>query len=79
MATMSEISLLNRLRLYISPKIIYRSEDGHITIKDAIENRRPTRVLYYDNIRESGIYLDAGMDCDPLFFYMQTLYLFFYL
>ncbi|MBP3195507.1 MAG: hypothetical protein J6N21_00680 [Butyrivibrio sp.] len=73
MATMSDISLLNKLRLYISPKTIYRSEDGHIVIKDSVENKRPVRVLYVDNIRESGIYLDEGMDSDPLFFYMQSL------
>lgn len=73
MATISDISLLNKLRLYISPKTIYRSEDGLISIKDAMENRRPVRVLYVDDIRESGIYLDQGMDSDPLFFYMQTL------
>lgn len=70
---MSDISLLNKLRLYISPKTIYRSEDGHIVIKDSVENKRPVRVLYVDNIRESGIYLDEGMDSDPLFFYMQSL------
>ncbi len=73
MATMSDISLLNKLRLYISPKTIYRSEDGHIVIKDSMENKRPVRVLYVDNIRESGIYLDEGMDSDPLFFYMRSL------
>lgn len=73
MATKLDMSLLNKLRLHISPKTVYRSEDGHISIKDAIENKRPVRVLYYDNIRESGIYLDEGMNSDPLFFYMQTL------
>ncbi|WP_185752339.1 spermidine synthase [Butyrivibrio sp. AE2032] len=44
-----------------------------MTIRDQVENKRPVRVLYCEDTRESGIYLDEGMDNDPLFFYMQTL------
>ena len=73
MTAVSEISMLNKLRLYIAPKTIYRSEDGRVTIKDSMENWRPVRVIYVDDVRESGIYLDQGMNCDPLFFYMQSL------
>ncbi len=70
---MRNISLLKKLLLYIRPKVHYRSEDGHIAIGDCIEDNRPVRLLLYDGIRESGIYLDKNGDSDPLFFYMQTL------
>ncbi len=68
-----KISLLKQLLLYIRPRIIFKSADRHIVIKDTIENRRAVRLLLYDGIRESGMYLDAYGDRDPLFKYMQTL------
>ena len=64
---------LKKLLLYISPKTLFASEDGHVVIRDEIEDKRPVRLLLYDDIRESGIYLDEGMNSDPLFYYMQTL------
>ena len=70
---MQKMSFLNKLSLYMRPKTIYRSEDGYIEVRDSMENKRPVRVLYCDGIRESGIYLDEGMNTDPLFYYMQTL------
>lgn len=67
------LSFLTRLRLYIAPKIVYKSKDGRIVVQDSIEYGRPVRLLLYNGIRESGIYLDENRDQDPLFFYMQTL------
>lgn len=67
------MTLMKKLLLYISPKTLFKSEDGHVVIRDEIENKRPVRLLLYDDIRESGIYLDEGMNSDPLFYYMQTL------
>ncbi len=67
------MTLFKKLLLYIKPRTLHRSDDGHIEIRDAIENGRPVRVLWYDDVRESGIYLDDGMNRDPLFYYMQTL------
>ena len=70
---MDKISFFRKLSLYLKPREIYRSEDGHIVIRDAVENGRQVRVLFVNGVRESGIYLDEGMDRDPLFYYMQTL------
>ncbi len=67
------MTLLQKLRLYISPRTVFTSDNGHIEIRDEIEDRRPVRILLYDDIRESGIYLDDGMNRDPLFYYMRTL------
>lgn len=60
-------------KLFVVPKTLYKSEDGHIVVCDRMENRRPVRLLLYDDIRESGIYLDENGNRDPLFYYMQTL------
>ena len=70
---MKELTLFQKLSLAVNPRIIYRSDDGHIEICDRFENGRPVRLLLYDGIRESGIYLDAKGDRDPLLYYMQTL------
>jgi spermidine synthase len=70
---MQSTSPIKKLLLTIKPKSVYKSKDGHIEVRDAVENGRTVRVLYCDGVRESGIYLDDGMDRDPLFFYMQTL------
>ncbi len=70
---MQKISAFKKLLLTIKPEIVYRSRDGKVTIRDQVENKRLVRVLYCQDVRESGIYLDEGMDRDPLFFYMQTL------
>ncbi len=70
---MQKLTALQKLRLHISPRTVYSSEDGHIVIRDEIEGGRPVRILLYDNIRESGIYMDEGLNSDPLFYYMKTL------
>lgn len=67
------MDLFQKLRLAVAPKTIYRSEDGHIVICDRIEHKRPVRLLLYDGVRESGVYLDENGGRDPLFYYMQSL------
>ena len=67
------LSLLEQLLLYVHPRIRFKSKDRHIVIKDTIENGRAVRLLLYDNIRESGMYLDKYGAQDPLFHYMKTL------
>ncbi len=69
----SRMSLLEQLLLFLHPRIRFKSADRHIVIKDTIENGRAVRLLLYDNVRESGMYLDAYGDRDPLFRYMRTL------
>ncbi len=70
---MQKLTMFQKLKLSFAPQILYRSEDGHIEITDSMENGRPVRLLTYDGIRESGIYLDERSDRDPLFYYMKTL------
>jgi spermidine synthase len=67
------MTLLQKLWLFIKPRTVFKSDDGHIVIQDKIEDGRPVRLLLYDDIRESGIYLDDGMRRDPLFYYMRSL------
>ena len=67
------MSFMQMLRLAVAPKTIYQSDDGHIVILDRIEHKRPVRLLLYDGVRESGVYLDENGDTDPLFYYMKTL------
>ena len=67
------MSLFEQLLLYIRPKVRFNSTDRHIKILDHIENGRAVRLLLYDDIRESGMYLDGYGDIDPLFHYMKTL------
>ncbi|WP_035766256.1 spermidine synthase [Butyrivibrio sp. NC2002] len=67
------MTLLEQLLLYVRPRIVFRSPDKHIIIQDKIENGRAVRLLLYDKIRESGMYLDDYGKQDPLFYYMQTL------
>lgn len=63
---MDKISFFRKLSLYLKPREIYLSEDGHIVIQDAVENGRQVRVLFVNGVRESGIYLDEGMDRDRI-------------
>lgn len=67
------MTFMQMLRLAVAPKTIYQSDDGHIVILDRIEHKRPVRLLLYDGVRESGVYLDENGDTDPLFYYMQSL------
>ncbi|WP_408071878.1 spermidine synthase [Butyrivibrio sp. JL13D10] len=67
------MTLLEQLSLYLFPRTRFRSADRHIEIKDTIENHRAVRLLLYDGVRESGMYLDGYGDIDPLFNYMKTL------
>ncbi|WP_029322563.1 spermidine synthase [Butyrivibrio sp. AE3004] len=67
------MNLLEQLSLYLFPKTRFKSADRHIEIIDHIENGRAARVLLYDGVRESGMYLDEYGDRDPLFNYMKTL------
>ena len=67
------MTFMQKLRLAVAPKTVYQSDDGHIVILDRIEHKRPVRLLLYDGVRESGVYLDGNGDRDPLFYYMQTL------
>ncbi len=67
------MSLFEQLLLYIRPKTRFKSKDKHIEIVDHIENGRAVRLLLYDGIRESGMYLDKFGDVDPLFHYMKTI------
>ncbi|WP_081679552.1 spermidine synthase [Butyrivibrio sp. XPD2002] len=67
------MNILEQLSLYIFPKTRFRSADRHIEIRDTIENHRAVRLLLYDGVRESGMYLDEYGDRDPLFNYMKTL------
>ena len=67
------MSFMQMLRLAVAPKTIYQSDAGHIVILDRIEHKRPVRLLLYDGVRESGMYLDENGDTDPLFSYMQSL------
>ena len=67
------MSLFEQMLLYIFPKVRFRSADRHIKIVDKIENGRAVRLLLYDDVRESGMYLDGYGDVDPLFNYMKTI------
>lgn len=67
------MTLLEQLSLYLFPRTRFRSADRHIEIRDTIENHRAVRLLLYDGVRESGMYLDSYGDRDPLFNYMKTL------
>ncbi len=67
------MSSFKQLLLYLRPHVVFKSPDGHIIIQDKIENGRAVRLLLYDKIRESGMYLDEYGKQDPLFYYMQTL------
>ncbi len=67
------MTLFEQLLLYIFPRTRFKSADRHIEIRDQIENGRAARVLLYDGIRESGMYLDKYGARDPLFNYMKTL------
>ncbi len=67
------MNILEQLSLYLFPKTRFRSADKHIEIRDTIENHRAVRLLLYDGVRESGMYLDEYGDRDPLFNYMKTL------
>ena len=67
------MTLFEQLLLYIFPKTRFKSKEKHIEIVDRIENGRAVRLLLYDGVRESGMYLDKYGDRDPLFYYMRTL------
>ncbi len=67
------LSLLEQISLFIRPKTRFKSKDRHIEIIDHIENGRAARLLLYDGIRESGMYLDDYGDVDPLFHYMKII------
>ena len=67
------MTLIYQLLLYLRPKTVFTSSDKHIIIQDKIENGRAVRLLLYDKIRESGMYLDEYGKQDSLFYYMQTL------
>jgi spermidine synthase len=67
------MTLFEQFMLFLFPRTRFRSKDRHIEIKDTIEDGRAVRLLLYDGVRESGMYLDAHGDKDPLFKYMRTL------
>ena len=54
-------------------KKIYRSEDGNLRVVDKIEDGNLVRVLYDHGVRESGFFLEAELQSEPLFYYMRTL------
>ncbi len=67
------MTLFEQLLLYIFPKTRFKSIEKHIEIVDKIEDGRAVRLLLYDGVRESGMFLDKYGDRDPLFYYMRTL------
>ena len=65
--------MIKKIWRYVFPKTIYRSEDGNLRVVDKIEDGNLVRVLYDHGVRESGIFLEAELQSEPLFYYMRTL------